>query len=136
MFPVGGGKKWWQTLRSPSEPQVTQHSTHSSSFILPANAVAIFIWSFKKGKRAANTPVTDVAHLLPPQRDRHQLPGHVHEMEGPLGHLPVGLGGEAGSFVHTLAHSNHICKGSVAQQRHTFRLSNSIMEPGRKAKSV
>lgn len=71
----------------------------------------------------------DVPHLLPPQRDRHQLPGHVHQMEGPLGHLSVGLGGEAGGFVHALAHADHICKGSVAQQqRHTFSLFNSIAE--------
>lgn len=90
---------------------------------------------FKKVKTAANPPVTDVPHLLSPQRDRHQLPGHVHEMEGPLGHLSVGLGGEAGGFVHTLAHSNHVCNRSVAQQRHTFRLFNSITDPnGRKAK--
>lgn len=49
-----------------------------------------------------------MAHLLAPQRDRHQLPGHVHEVEGPLGDLAVGLGGEAGGFVHALAHADHV----------------------------
>lgn len=49
-------------------------------------------------------------HFLSPQRDGHHLPGHVHEMDGSLGHFPVGLGGEASHFVHSLAHSNHVCR--------------------------
>lgn len=49
-------------------------------------------------------------HLLSPQRDGHHLPGHVHEMDGPLGHFPVVLGGEAGHFVHSLAHADHVCR--------------------------
>ena len=48
-------------------------------------------------------------HLLSPQSDSHQLAGHVHQIERPLGHLFVGLGREAGHLVHFFAHSNDIC---------------------------
>lgn len=65
-------------------------------------------------KKYKNKKKKIVPHLLPPQRDRHQLPGHVHEMEGPLGHLSVGPGGEAGGFVHALAHADHICKAAAS----------------------
>lgn len=65
-------------------------------------------------------------HLLSPQRDRHQLPGHVHQVEGPLGHLSVGLGGEVGGFICSLAHANHICNRSVAQKNELSQVNETL----------
>lgn len=49
-------------------------------------------------------------HFLSPQCDSHHLPRHIHQTECSLRHFTVGLGCQAGYVVHTLAHSNYICK--------------------------
>lgn len=62
------------------------------------------------GSVAVATGFISSTHFLSPQRDCHHLLGHVHEVDGPLGHLLVGLGGEASHLVNSLAHSDHVCR--------------------------
>lgn len=74
--------------------------------------VLIFTAHLKSSRHdTSNFPPNVYTHFISPQRDSHHLPRHVHQTERPLGNFSVGLGGEAGHFVHTLTHSNHICNG-------------------------
>lgn len=72
----------------------------------------------------ANQPAS--THFLSPQRDGHHLPGHVHETNGPLGHFPVGLGGETSHLVHGLAHSDHVCGERRTKRRNIIRCHKTI----------
>lgn len=116
-----GGKKWWQTLHSPSEPQVK--STAAQQFIYSARKCRCHLYLDVLKKKKKRSSLTSSPHSVtvtsfPDMSMRWRVLLDTSRLDLVVRRVA------SSALLHTPI-------TSVKQQRHTFRLFTSIMEPRR-----